>query len=59
MRDPLFYWHKRSPFVYDTEGTKTDMKTCTKCSGEIKKSEKFIKITVNGEVTYRHDRKCV
>lgn len=35
------------------------MKTCTKCASEIKASEKFIKITINGEVTYRHDRKCV
>lgn len=34
------------------------MKICTKCQQEIKKTEKIIKITINGEVTYRHDRKC-
>jgi hypothetical protein len=34
-------------------------KICTKCGNEIKKVEKFIKITVNKVVTYRHDRKCV
>lgn len=35
------------------------MKTCTKCSNNIKANEKFVKITINGDVTYRHDRKCV
>lgn len=34
------------------------MKICTQCSTEIRKSEKFIKITINGKITYRHDRKC-
>lgn len=47
MRDPLFYWRMNHL-----------MKTCTKCTNEIKKTERFIKITINGTITYRHDRKC-
>lgn len=45
-RDPMFYWRQNN------------VKTCTKCLGEIGQSEKFIKITINGVVSYRHDRKC-
>jgi hypothetical protein len=34
------------------------MKTCTKCGDLIGRTEKFIKIVINGVVSYRHDRKC-
>lgn len=56
MRDPLFYWRQNHvPFVFGKNNT---MKTCTQCSNEIKKTEKFIKVTINRVVSYRHDRKC-
>lgn len=35
------------------------MKICTRCNKEIRMHQRFVKITDKGEVTYRHDGKCV